>query len=35
VRDDAWIDLRREDFYLRPLSNLVKLYDAYRTREEQ
>ena len=33
VRDDTWIDLRREDFYLRPLSNLVKLYDAYRTRK--
>jgi endo-1,4-beta-mannosidase len=32
VPDDAWIDLRRDDFYVRPLSNLTKLYEAYRTR---
>ncbi|HLZ48983.1 MAG TPA: cellulase family glycosylhydrolase [Candidatus Limnocylindria bacterium] len=32
VPDDAWIDLRREDFYARPRQNLVKLYETYRTR---
>jgi endo-1,4-beta-mannosidase len=29
---DAWIDLRRDEFYLRPLSHLMKLYETYRTR---
>jgi len=32
ARDDAWIELRREDFYLTPRSNLVALYEAYRAR---
>jgi endo-1,4-beta-mannosidase len=27
----AWIDLPRADFFDRPLANLVRLYDAYRT----
>ena len=30
--DDTWIELRREDFYRKPLSNLVALYAAYRNR---
>lgn len=32
VPDAPWIRLRREEFYLRPLSNLTTLYDAYRSR---
>ena len=28
--DDGWIDLRREDFYSDPSSNLARLYRAYR-----
>src|SRR5204862_1571049 len=28
----AWIDLRPEDFYMTPLSNLTRLYERYRTR---
>lgn len=29
--DATWIDLPRADFFDRPLTNLVRLYDAYRT----
>ena len=32
VPDGTWIDLRRDEFYLRPLENLTTLYEAYRTR---
>jgi len=32
IPEDAWIDLRRDAFYLRPLQNLTQLYAAYRTR---
>jgi endo-1,4-beta-mannosidase len=30
--DATWIDLRPENFYLTPLSNLTALYEAYRAR---
>ena len=29
VPDESWIELRAEEFYDRPLANLVKLYAAY------
>ena len=32
VPDATWIDLRRDEFYLRPLQNLAALYEAYLTR---
>jgi endo-1,4-beta-mannosidase len=32
VPDAPWIDLRGEDFYLEPLSNLIRLYARYRAR---
>ena len=32
VPDGTWIDLRRDEFYRRPLQHLVALYEAYRTR---
>ncbi|HEX9270539.1 MAG TPA: hypothetical protein VF998_11905 [Candidatus Limnocylindria bacterium] len=30
--DDGWIDIRREEYFARPLAHLARLYDAYRTR---